>query len=66
MTKFLVPELTTEEAGIAITEAVASVDDGATVDVDVPARELTVQSTAGDAAILKALTDAGYPATAVN
>ena len=62
MSVFSVPDMTCGHCKAAITEALEAVDDGVDIDVNMETREIDVRSTAGDAAILKALGDAGYPA----
>lgn len=62
MAVFSVPDMSCDHCRTTITEALEAIDDGAEVDVDMDSREVEVRSTAGNAAVLKALQDAGYPA----
>ncbi|WP_417244000.1 heavy-metal-associated domain-containing protein [Celeribacter sp.] len=62
MSLFSVPDMTCGHCSAAITEALEAVDDGVEIEANMQTREIDVRSTAGDAAILKALNDAGYPA----
>lgn len=62
MSLFSVPDMTCGHCNAAITEALEAVDDGVEIEANMQTREIDVRSTAGDAAILKALNDAGYPA----
>lgn len=62
MSRFSVPDMSCGHCRAAITEALEAVDDGVEIDADMEAREIDVQSTAGNAAILDALAKAGYPA----
>ncbi|WP_417259645.1 heavy-metal-associated domain-containing protein [Celeribacter sp.] len=62
MSVFSVPDMTCGHCKAAITEALEAVDDGVDIEANMETREIEVHSTAGDAAILKALNDAGYPA----
>ncbi|AJE48621.1 heavy-metal-associated domain-containing protein [Celeribacter indicus] len=63
MSVFAVPNMTCGHCRTAITEALEAVDDTVEIEVDMASREIDVFSEAGDEAILKALADAGYPAT---
>lgn len=47
----------------SVKRAVQSVDNAAEVNVDLPAKTVTVKSTADLGAIRGAITDAGYPVT---
>jgi copper chaperone len=46
-----------------VTRAVQGLDQTATIDVDLPAKEIAVSSSAGSAALIAALKSAGYEAT---
>lgn len=48
-----------------ITEAIARVDSGATIEADTVSRTITVTTTAAQHAIERALADEGYPPTAI-
>ncbi len=48
-----------------VTQAIATVDPGATVDADTVARKITVATTASQDAITQALAADGYEATAI-
>nr|WP_321507138.1 heavy-metal-associated domain-containing protein [uncultured Celeribacter sp.] len=63
MSVFSVPDMSCDHCKASITEALEAVDDTVEIDADMEAREIDVFSDAGDEAILKALKDAGYPAT---
>ncbi|MFZ5558479.1 MAG: heavy-metal-associated domain-containing protein [Pseudomonadota bacterium] len=60
MLRLRVPNMTCGGCARSVTRAVQSVDANARVDVDVPAREVRVQTTADEQALLKALEEAGY------
>ncbi|WP_417249631.1 heavy-metal-associated domain-containing protein [Celeribacter sp.] len=62
MAIFSVPDMSCAHCTAAITEALEAVDDGVEVDANMETREIEVRSTAGNAAVLNALQEAGYPA----
>ncbi|MEM5469647.1 heavy-metal-associated domain-containing protein [Celeribacter marinus] len=62
MSVFSVPDMTCGHCSASILQALEAVDDGVDIEVDMENREIDVRSNAGDAAVLKALQDAGYPA----
>ncbi|MEN8888009.1 MAG: heavy-metal-associated domain-containing protein [Celeribacter marinus] len=61
MSVFSVPDMTCSHCSASILQALEAVDDGVDIEVDMENREIDVRSNAGDAAVLKALQDAGYP-----
>ncbi|SLN19439.1 hypothetical protein AQS8620_00467 [Aquimixticola soesokkakensis] len=63
MSTFRTPDLTPDAQHAPILEAIKAVDDGADVNIDADARLITITSAAGDAAMLRALSEAGYPAS---
>lgn len=60
MIRLRVPDMTCGGCARSVTRAVQSVDANARIDVDVPAREVRVQTTADEQALLTALEEAGY------
>ncbi|ALI56768.1 heavy-metal-associated domain-containing protein [Celeribacter marinus] len=62
MSVFSVPDMTCGHCSASILQALEAVDDGVDIEVDMENREIDVRSNATDAAVLKALQDAGYPA----
>ncbi len=64
MIRFQVPDMTCGACARRVTKAVQSVDPTATVEADPPSREVRVDSSADPAALMTALQEAGYPATA--
>lgn len=62
MAVFSVPDMSCDHCTASITEALSAIDDGVEINADMETREIEVRSTAGNAAVLKALQDAGYPA----
>ena len=63
MTKLNVPEMSCGHCKVAVEKAVADVDAGASVDVDLENRTVSIQSTVTDAALIAALKEGGYLAT---
>lgn len=63
MTKLKVPEMSCGHCKVAVENAVAGVDAGASVDVDLETRTVSIQSTVTDAALIAALKEGGYLAT---
>tara|TARA_R110002124_G_C8811833_1_gene503254 strand:+ start:155 stop:352 length:198 start_codon:yes stop_codon:yes gene_type:complete len=63
MTKFNVPKMSCGHCKAAVEKAVADVDAGASVDVDLENRTVSIQSTLADAALIAALEEGGYQAT---
>jgi copper chaperone len=64
MTLFSIPDMSCGHCKAAVEAAVASVDPGAQVRVDLPGRRAEVESRAPLAALIAALAEAGYPAEA--
>ena len=62
MRTFSVPDMSCGHCKAAVESALAGVDSGATVAVDLETRKVSVETAADDAAILAALKDAGYDA----
>lgn len=60
MLRLRVPNMTCGGCARSVTRAVQRVDANARVDIDVPAREVRVQTTADEQVLLKALEEAGY------
>ena len=48
----------------SVTKALQRLDASATVSVDLPTREVVVETSANESAVLEALARAGFPATA--
>jgi len=63
MTTLNVPGMTCGHCKATVEKAVAGVDTGATVNVDLDARSISVESAVSDAALIDALKVAGYEAT---
>jgi copper chaperone CopZ len=63
MIRFQVPDMHCGGCVRRVTRAVQSVDPAATVEADVPGREVRVEGSADPAALMAALAEAGYPAT---
>jgi len=63
MTKLNIPDMTCGHCKAAVEKAVASVDAGAKVAVDLDTRTVEIDSRADLAAILAALKEEGYEAT---
>ena len=61
MFRFEVPDMNCGACVRRVTKAVHSVDPAARVEADPSTREVRVQSSAGSAALMKALDEAGYP-----
>lgn len=62
MLRFRVPNMTCGGCAKSVTKAVQSVDPGARVQTDPAAREMRVETTADERALLAVLEEAGYPA----
>ena len=65
MTKFNVPEMSCNHCKASIEKAIKGVDAAAEIDVDLDAKIVAVESRIAEAAIVDAIKDAGYEATAV-
>lgn len=65
MTKFNVPEMTCNHCKASIEKAIRVVDAAAHVDVDLAAKTVAVDSKIAEAAIVSAIKEAGYEATAL-
>ena len=63
MTKFNVPKMSCGHCKAAVEKSVAAVDAGASVDVDLETRTVSIQSTLDDAALIAALAEGGYEAS---
>jgi len=64
MTKFTVPEMSCGHCTSAIEKGIKGVDQAAEVTCDLSDRSVAVQSTLGNDAIVAAIKEAGYEATA--
>ena len=62
---YLVPGMTCEHCRDAITAALATVPDVDAVDVQLDAKELRIAGTADEAAVRRAVEDAGYDVAGV-
>ena len=62
MHRFDVPDMSCGHCVAAVTEAIQSIDQAASVDVDLENRELRVASPSEPAMLAAALLEAGYPA----
>jgi copper chaperone len=62
MLRFRIPNMTCGGCAKSVTKAVQSVDPGARVQTDPAAREMRVETTADERALLAVLEEAGYPA----
>ncbi|MBO9513766.1 MAG: heavy-metal-associated domain-containing protein [Variovorax sp.] len=60
MATFRVPDMTCGHCASAITKAVASIDKAARIEVSVPHKLVSVQSTADETELLDAIREAGY------
>jgi len=65
MTKFTVPEMSCGHCTAAIEKGIKSADQAAEVACDLSDHSVAVQSTLGSDAILAAIKEAGYEATAL-
>jgi len=63
MTKLSVPEMSCGHCKATVEKAVASVDAGASVDVDLENRTVSIETSADNAALIAALKAEGYEAT---
>ena len=63
MTKLNVPDMSCGHCKAAVEKAVAGVDAGASVDVDLENRTVSIRSAVTDAALIDALKAGGYDAT---
>ncbi len=59
--EFVVPNMSCGHCVQAITEAVQALDPKAEVAVDLPAKKVTVESSADRQTVLATLAEAGYP-----
>lgn len=59
--KFHIQDMTCGGCATRVTKTVHALDPAATVETDVPAKVVTIQSAAPEAQIVAALTEAGYP-----
>ncbi|NJN31635.1 MAG: heavy-metal-associated domain-containing protein [Synechococcales cyanobacterium RM1_1_8] len=57
-----VPQMACEACAETITKAIQSVDSGAQVQADPKTKQVEVETTASEAALKEALSQAGYPA----
>lgn len=65
MTRFNVPEMSCNHCKASIEKAIKGVDAAAQIDVDLDAKTVAVESRIAEAAIVDAIKDAGYEATAI-
>jgi copper chaperone len=63
MTKLNVPEMSCGHCKASVEKAVASVDAGASVNIDLENRTVSVETSVADAALIDALKAEGYEAT---
>jgi copper chaperone len=63
MTTFSVPDMSCGHCVSTITKAIRGLDPAADIKADLAARTVTVESAAAASSIVRALEDAGYPAT---
>ena len=61
----LIPDMTCKHCEAAVTRALTAMDAGARVSIDLAARRVSVETSAGAEAVRKALTEAGYASQAV-
>jgi copper chaperone len=64
MIALAVPDMSCGHCRAAVTEAIAALDPAATVRIDADRRRIEVEGHAAPDAVIRALADAGYPATA--
>ena len=60
--EFNVPDMSCGHCAGVITKTVKALDANASVNVDLPAKKVTVQTTQDRATVAAALAEAGYPA----
>lgn len=63
--KFQIQDMTCGGCATRVTKTVQALDAAATVEADVAAKVVTIQSTVSQAEIVLALTEAGYPPKAL-
>lgn len=63
MLKLNVPDMTCGHCAATVTKAVKSVDEAATVNIDLPSQTVAIDSSADTVRISAALEQAGYPVT---
>ena len=63
MIEFTINDMSCSHCAGVITKTVQALDAGATVDIDLAHKKVAVESAADRAAIVGALTEAGYPPT---
>ncbi|HOA96140.1 MAG TPA: heavy-metal-associated domain-containing protein [Quisquiliibacterium sp.] len=61
MTEFQIQNMTCGHCAGVVTKAVQAVDPKATLDFDLPAHRVRVESSAPREQLVRSLTDAGYP-----
>ena len=61
MITFRVPDMTCGHCASAITMAVAGVDKAARIEIDVPAKLVSITSTAAEGELMEAIQATGYP-----
>lgn len=66
MTTYSVPDMSCGHCKASIEKAVSSADPKAAIRVDLDKRTVDIESTLSDPAIIAALDEAGYPATAAS
>ncbi len=64
MQRYRVPDMSCRHCVAAVTNAVKDVDATAKVDIDLPARMLSIETAAEPSKVTQALGAAGYPANA--
>lgn len=62
--QFRIEDMTCGGCARSVTAAIRALDPAAVVEADPPARRVTVQTAAPQAAIMAALAEAGFPAVA--
>lgn len=63
--KFHIQDMTCGGCATRVTKTVQALDPAATVEADVPAKVVTIQSSVPEAQVVAALTEAGYPPKAL-
>ena len=59
--EFEIPDMSCGHCAGVITKTVQQLDAGATVNIDLPAKKVSVQTTQDRQTVADALTEAGYP-----
>ncbi len=59
--EFEIPDMSCGHCAGVITQTVKQLDAGATVNIDLPGKKVTVETTQDRQTVAQALTEAGYP-----